>query len=435
MLAFSRKQVFQPRVLDVNRVVEEMRPMLERLLGEDVEVRVEPGAVGGTVRADPHQLEQAIMNLALNARDAMPGGGRLLIETACVEREGSHAGPHPEARAGRYVMLAVTDSGVGMDEATRQRIFEPFFTTKEVGQGTGLGLSAVKGVVEQSGGFIEVHSEPGRGTAFQIYLPRVEGPAADSVQPDAGASLQGKETVLVVEDLAEVREFVAEALRAYGYQAILAEDAGQALLVCERESGRIDLVLTDVVMPKVGGKALADMLRERWPGIKVLFMSGYDDALMDDGAREQIGEFIEKPFSPDQLAAKVREMLRSPDRPVRILVADDEAEVRRFLRTALEDGGYQVVEAANGKQALAEARAGGVDLVITDIVMPEQEGIETILALRKEAPSVGIIAISGAFGGQYLEMAHVLGAQAVLSKPVSAELLLAKVAEALKARR
>jgi hypothetical protein len=423
MLAFSRKQVLEPRVLDVNGAVKEMRSMLERLMGEDVEVHVVPGAVGGTVRADPHQLGQAILNLAVNARDAMPGGGRLLIETACVERGESHAG--------RYVMLAVSDTGSGMDEATRQRIFEPFFTTKEAGKGTGLGLPAVQGVVEQSGGFIEVDSEPGRGTAFRIYLPRVEGAAFDSGQSDAVGSLHGKETVLVVEDLAGVREFVVAALRTYGYHAIAAEDAGQALLLCEREGGRIDLVLTDVVMPKVSGRELARRLRERWPAIKVLFMSGYDDAPVEDAA----GEFIHKPFSTDRLAAKVREVLRSPHRPARILVADDEAEVRGFLRTALEGGGYEVIEAANGKQALIEARAGGVDLVITDLVMPEQEGLETIVALRKEAPSVGIVAISGAFGGQYLGMAGALGAQAVLSKPVSAELLLAKVAQALQGRR
>jgi CheY-like chemotaxis protein len=376
-------------------------------------------------------LEQAILNLVANARDAMTGGGRLLLETACVEREESHAPAHAEAPAGRYVMLAVTDSGTGMDEETRRRMFEPYFTTKEVGKGTGLGLSAVQAAVEQSAGFIEVESEPGRGTALRIYLPRVEGAAADVAPPEAVPTVEGKETVLVVEDLAGVREFVVAALLTYGYQAIPAADGIEALRLCEREGGRIDLVLTDVAMPNLGGRELAGRLRERWPGIKVLFMSAYDDAVASDGDTEN---FIEKPFSPDQLAERVREMLTAPGRRARILIADDDAEVRGFLRAALESGGYEVVEAANGKQALAAVRAGGVDLAIMDLVMPEQEGIETIVALRKEAPSVGIIAISGALEGPYLGMARALGAQAALSKPVSAELLLAKVAEALEGR-
>ncbi len=436
LLAFSRKQVLQPRVLDLNRVVEEMRGMLPRLVGEDVEVRIALNADSPMVHADPHQLEQVIMNLAVNARDAMPHGGKLWIETAIVEWGESQAQSHPGARAGRYVMLAVRDSGTGMDEATRQRIFEPFFTTKEAGKGTGLGLSTIHGIVEQSGGYIEVYSEPGHGTAFKVYLPALAEAAADAGIPAAVPVIGGKETVLVVEDQAEVREFAADALRAYGYQVIQAANAGEALLLCEREREHIDLVLTDVVMPSMSGTALADRLKKRWPGIKVLFMSGYtDDTIVHHGDLENGAEFIQKPFSPDQLAIKVREMLMAPGRPARIVVADDEPGVRSFLRLVLENGGYEVMEAANGKEALKEARAGRVDLVITDLVMPEQEGIETIRALRKDMPGIGIIAISGALGGQFLEAARLLGAQVVLSKPISAGLLLAKVAEVLKSRR
>jgi hypothetical protein len=311
LLAFSRKQVLQPRVLDLNRVVEEMRPMLPRLMGEDVEVRIALNAEGGTVNADPHQLEQVIMNLAVNARDAMPHGGRLSIETAIAEWGESHAQLHPGARPGRYVMLAVSDSGIGMDEATRERIFEPFFTTKEAGKGTGLGLSMVQGSVEQSGGCIEVHSEPGHGTTFSIYLPALAGAAADAGMPAAVPALSGKETVLVVEDQEEVRRYAAAALKAYGYQVIPAADAGEALLVCERE--RIDLVLTDVVMPDLSGGELANRLGKRWPAIKVLFMSGYtDDAIVRHGVLEKEAEFIQKPFSPEELAIKVREVLVAP---------------------------------------------------------------------------------------------------------------------------
>ena len=308
LLAFSRKQVLQPRRLDLNRVVREIRPMLERLVGEAVEVRVVLTAESGAVHADPHQLEQVIMNLAVNARDAMPSGGSLLIETAGPERDQSYARSHPDAHAG-YVMLAVSDSGVGMDEETRQRIFEPFFTTKGVGQGTGLGLSMVQGIVAQSGGYIDVVSQPGQGTTFKIYLPALPQAAAEAETPAAVPALGGKETVLVVEDQAEVRNFVIAVLKTYGYCVIPAENAGEALLLCERKE-RIDLLLTDVVMPNLSGRELADRLAKLRPGIKVLFMSGYtDDIVVHHGVSEEGAEFIQKPFSPAELAGKVRAVL------------------------------------------------------------------------------------------------------------------------------
>jgi hypothetical protein len=438
LLAFSRKQVLQPRVLDLNRVVGEMRRMLARLMGEDVELCVKLHSEATTICADPHQLEQALMNLAVNSRDAMPHGGKFTIETGLVEWDERDVQLRPGARAGPYVMLAVSDTGVGMSAETRGHIFEPFFTTKEVGKGTGLGLSTIHGIVEQSGGWVEADSEVGRGTTFKIYLPRVVDAQAECGKPEAVRAMGGRETVLVVEDQAEVRKYAAAALKVYGYQVMQAADADDALLLCERECERIDLILTDVVMPSMSGTALADRLKKRWPGIKVLFMSGYaDDTIVNHGVLENAAEFIQKPFSPDQLAIKVREMLMGPDGPARIVVADDEAGVRSFLRKVLEDGGYEVMEAANGKEALEEALAGGVDLVITDLVMPEQEGLETIQALRKDPAlaDIGIIAISGAFGGRFLELAGVLGAQAVLSKPLSGELLLAKVREVLKPRR
>jgi PAS domain S-box-containing protein len=432
LLAFSRKQVLEPRRLDINRVLREMRPMLERLVGEDVEVRVALHAEGATVHADPHQLEQVVMNLAVNSRDAMPRGGKLLIETSCVERDKSHTGPHAEARPGRYVVLAVSDTGVGLDEETKSRIFEPFFTTKGVGKGTGLGLSMVQGIVAQSGGWVEVFSEKGNGTTFKIHLPALEEAAADAGRPEAVPALRGKETVLVVEDQAEVRKYAAAVLKEYGYRVIPVEDAREALLLFGRE--HIDLVLTDVVMPHVSGRELADRLEKLQPGVKVLFMSGYiDDVIADQGVLREGAKFIQKPFSPEELAGKVRAVL-GPAPAFRILVADDEAGVRAFLRRVLEDGGYETIEAADGKQTLRQALAGRVDLVITDLVMPEQEGIETIQALRRDVPDVAIIAISGAFEGKFLKSAKLLGAAAVLDKPVSAQLLLATVAEVLKPR-
>ena len=313
LLAFSRKQVLQPRVLDLNRVVGEMRPLLARLMGEDVEVCVKLPAEATTIFADPHQLERVLMNLAVNSRDAMPHGGKFTIETGFAEwgesrgqlRSGVHAGP--------CVTLAVSDSGVGMNEETRGHIFEPFFTTKGVGKGTGLGLPTIHGIVEQSGGYVEVDSELGRGTTFKIYLPRVEDASADSGKPEAVSAMGGKETVLVVEDQPEVRGYAAAALRAYGYQVIEAANAAEALLVWEREGERIALILTDVVMPSLSGRELADRLKERRPGIKVLFMSGYtDDTIVHHGVLEKDAEFIQKPFSPGQLAIKVREVLGGP---------------------------------------------------------------------------------------------------------------------------
>ena len=310
LLAFSRKQILQPRVLDLNRVVEEVRPMLERLMGEDVEVCVQLHTEATTTYADPNQLQQVLMNLAANSRDAMPDGGRFSIETGFVEWDESHAQLRPGAHAGRYVVLAVSDTGEGMSEEARGHIFEPFFTTKEVGKGTGLGLSTIHGIVEQSGGHVEVASELGRGTTFQIYLPRVMDAPADSGRPEAVPAMGGQETVLVVEDQAEVRGYAAAALQAYGYHVIEAANAAEALLVCEREGERIDLILTDVVMPGLSGRELADWLKKLQPGIKVLFMSGYtDDTMVHHGILRKEAEFIQKPFGPGQLALKVREML------------------------------------------------------------------------------------------------------------------------------
>jgi len=429
LLAFSRKQLLQPRVVDLNRVIREMQPLLERLVGDDVNVRVELDSENSNVFADPHQVEQMILNLAANARDAMPHGGRLLIETAPLVLSESHNLPQLSAdlRPGLYVALSVTDSGVGMDEQTQERIFEPFFTTKPVGRGTGLGLSTVQGTVAQTGGYIDVLSKPGQGTTFKIYLPGHAGPDAEMEKPIEPA-LAGNETILVVEDLPQVRDFAASALKSYGYRVLQAEGAQQALLSFQRE--QIHLVLTDVVMPLSTGPELALALLELHPTVPVLFMSGHAGTLNDTVIES--GHYIPKPFSPDQLARKVRAILDQPA-TARILIADDEPGVRGFLRAALEQGGYEVIEVANGKQALRAMREKKpVDLAIIDLIMPEQEGLETIQTIRKELPGVPIIAISGAYGGRYLKTAQLLGAKAVLDKPVSPDSLLAAVAEILK---
>ena len=434
LLAFSRKQVLKPQVLDLNRVVMDMHSMLRRLVGEEIEVNL--ALVGGTpmVSADPSQLQQVIFNLTVNARDAMPGGGRISIETSLEDRDESYAESHPGLPAGRYVSLSVSDTGVGMDEATLERIFEPFFTTKATGKGTGLGLSVTQGIVLQSGGHIDVQSAVGSGSTFRIYLPALAGAPLAEVKPAEARSLRGKETILVAEDQDFVREFAVAALRNHGYRVLTASDGKEALEICERKDTRIDLLLTDVVMPRLSGPELVLRLKTIRPGIRAMFMSGYTaEAIARHGVLEQGTYLIQKPFSSNELAGRVRAVL-GPPRAVRILIADDEAGVRSFLRAVLEQGGHEVSEAADGKQALHLARATPMDLVITDLVMPEAEGLETIQALRRAYPDMGIIAISGAFGGRFLETAGLLGADAVLRKPVDAKALLDKVEEVLKRR-
>jgi two-component system cell cycle sensor histidine kinase/response regulator CckA len=310
LLTFSRQQVFEPRVMDVGDVLGGMDRMLQRILGEDVElVSVSDQAVGH-VRMDPSHLEQVILNLVVNARDAMPTGGQLTIETANVDLDEAYAQSHFPAKAGAYLMLAVTDTGSGMDRATQSHIFEPFFTTKEQGKGTGLGLSTVFGVVQQSGGNIWVYSEPGIGTTFKVYLPRVADDL-DSIRLSvAPATLQGTECILLVEDEAQVRTIAHSILRKHGYKVLVAQNGGEALLLCETHSGAIDLLLTDVVMPQMSGPALAKRLAATRPTMKVLCMSGYtDDSIVRHGLLETGVAFLQKPITLASLATKVREVL------------------------------------------------------------------------------------------------------------------------------
>jgi signal transduction histidine kinase len=298
LLAFGRKQVLLPQIVDLNQGLKEMRPMLARLLGEDVKLGLSLNAKHATVYADPTQLDQVILNLTVNARDAMPRGGKLLIETAEVSEEPG------------YVVLAASDTGTGMDEATRQRIFEPFFTTKEAGKGTGLGLSMVQGIVAQSGGRIEVRSKLGEGTSILIYLPRVDKAAPIEKEPSRLQALGGRETVLVVEDQTEVRNYVLDVLKTHGYRALQGESMEEILQICA--GGQVQLVLTDVVMPNLSAQELAEQLATRHPEVKVLFMSGFsNDVVLNHGISGGEISFIQKPFSPERLAWKVRELLGS----------------------------------------------------------------------------------------------------------------------------
>jgi two-component system, cell cycle sensor histidine kinase and response regulator CckA len=295
-------------------VVLHMDKMLRRLIGEDVALVTVPAEGLWTVKADPGQLEQVIVNLAVNARDAMPEGGRLLIETANIVLDQEYAAHRPEAAPGPYVLLAMADTGVGMDEETRAHLFEPFYTTKGPGKGTGLGLATVYGIVAQSGGHIAVESEPGRGTTFRIYLPRAGGMPREVEEAEAEAP-RGRETVLVVEDEEAVRRLVREVLLAQGYRVLEAPGGAEALRLCGEGAEPVDLVLTDVVMPGMSGRELAARLREAVPDIRILFMSGHTEtAVLAEGTLRSPREaFLQKPFPQNALARKIRELLDGTD--------------------------------------------------------------------------------------------------------------------------
>ncbi len=320
LLAFSRKQVLEPKVLDLNAVVGGMDEMLRRLIGEDIELQTELVPDLGRARADPGQIEQVLMNLVVNARDAMPRGGQVTLETANAEMDEHYVRDHLGARPGRYVMLAVRDTGLGMDAETQKHIFEPFFTTKEKGKGTGLGLATVYGIVKQSEGYIWVDSAPGAGTTVRVYLPWVEAePVAEEpkrpVVPEEMPP-RGTETVLLVEDEEMVRRMTREVLEVAGYRVLEAASGFEALRVSAGHTGRLDLVLTDVVMPGMSGRELAERLAPVRPGMKVLYMSGHtDDAIFHHGVTQAGTGFLQKPFTPDALERRVRELLGQPGVP------------------------------------------------------------------------------------------------------------------------
>ena len=315
LLAFSRKQVLQPRVIDLNSSVTDIEKMLRRLIGEDVELVTEAGRDLGQVKADPGQIEQILLNLVVNARDAMPSGGRLAIRTWNAVVTPEQAQRHGEAAPGSYVVLSVRDTGSGMTREVQRRIFEPFFTTKEQGRGTGLGLSTVYGIVQQSGGFVEVDSEPGKGADFRVFLPSVQEALPQTDQRREAGPVQGTETVLLVEDEKAVRVLVRRVLDRMGYTVLEAEHGPQALEIMAQRKEPVDLLLTDVIMPGMSGRELADHLQRAHPGLKVLFMSGYtDEAISQHGVLVSGVAFLEKPFTPDILLRKVREVLGAPAR-------------------------------------------------------------------------------------------------------------------------
>ncbi len=310
LLAFSRRQVFQPRVLNLNLLLEDLETMLKRLIGEDIQLVINRGEQLGNVRADPAQLEQVLLNLVVNSRDAMPKGGTLTIETANVLLDEIYAARHVGVTPGHYVLLAVTDTGIGMDEATRRRVFEPFFTTKGPGRGTGLGLSTVYGIIKQSGGSVWVYSELGVGTTFKVYLPLVTEALSEARKAAARAPARGTETILLVEDEPSLRRLVERTLEASGYQVLAADTPRDALQLAQQHSGPIHLLLTDIVMPEMWGPELAAAITQARPETKTLYMSGYaENAAVQQGVLAPGKPFLNKPFDIGTLTQTVREAL------------------------------------------------------------------------------------------------------------------------------
>jgi PAS domain S-box-containing protein len=435
LLAFSHKQIATPRVLALNQVVMDSELLLRRLVGENVEIVFRLDVHSGNVMADPLQLGQVLMNLVINARDAMPGGGQIVIETGTRESNRTPAS-NCQIRPVNYAVLSVADTGTGMSPETQQRIFEPFFTTKGLGKGTGLGLSTAYGIVRHAGGWIDVQSTPDKGSRFEIWLPVTEAVADDACTPQSAPCVaRGEETLLVVEDQADVRRLALSILKSGGYRLLEAGNAEQALGLSASYPGKIDLLVTDVIMPGMNGRQLAERMVEQRPGLKVLYTSGYsaDVIALDESLEPGMG-YLPKPFGAAQLSAKIREVLSAGLPRRRVLVIDDDPAVRGYLRRVLGGAGFFVLEAEDGRIGMSKIEREPVDLVITDLVMPEQEGLETLQRLRVIRPELPVIVISGAFGGAFLKAARRFGAAGTLAKPIDPEALLRAVREVMAAR-
>jgi DNA-binding response OmpR family regulator len=424
LMAASRGAFLEPALVDVNQTVEELAALAEHLLPDNVRLFNVAAPDLPPVLADGSGILQVLMNLLMNSRDAMPLGGRIEIETARFRQERSS--PQPFLPSGDYVMLAVRDNGTGMDEPTKRRIFEPFYTTKAAGSSMGLGLPMVQYIVKQSRGYLFVDSAKGKGTSVRIYLPAAEtvAPAAKAdTAPQAGTRVSGGQTILMVEDDPDLANLMRDILGGLGYMVLDARSAGEAAELSRGLADPIDLLLTDVSLPGSNGRELADSLRKSRPGLPVLYISGLPTSADASDAPEPGTGFLAKPFSPAELEDSVRTVLDGRKRK-RVLVVDDEPGLLMFASEVLRAAGYDVVTGDDGNVALSLVRSQPFDLMIIDLVMPEREGLDTMMRLRESHPDLPIVAMSGAFGGRFLHSASMLGARATLSKPFSGEDLL-----------
>ncbi len=429
LLAFSRKQLLKSVVLNLNHVIADTTRMLRRLIGSQIDLVMNLAPDLANVRGDAGQVQQILINLVVNARDAMPSGGALRIETFNTTRNFRRA--ESPAALQPCVHLTVIDTGSGMKPEIVERIFEPFFTTKSRERGTGLGLATVYGIVQQMSGEIEVESRVGTGTLFHLYFPKTDEPLAAAV-PVAAADLRGSENILVVEDQENVRALIVTALKGFGYNVWSAANAQQALAFSESHKDRLDLLVSDIVMPGMDGNELAVHIQKARPGIRILLISGYTNRAIAATAVPQGAAYLPKPFTPETLGDKVRQLLAPPVSPKNVLLVDDDAPVRRAMRRFLTNAGFHVKEAENGKDAIEQlSRNGHVDLIVTDMVMDVQGGEEMIAQLRQSHPTLRIVAMSGAFQDDNGETASKLGIAATLKKPFTWQVLLETVRRVL----
>jgi two-component system cell cycle sensor histidine kinase/response regulator CckA len=412
-----------PGPVDVNASVSELVDLARHLLPANVELsaNLAPGLMPAL--ADRCGILQVLLNLVVNSRDAMPDGGRVEIQTENFETDSPSFDPHPFLPRGNYILLSVTDNGAGMDESTRQRIFEPFYTTKAPGSGTGLGLPMVQHIVKQNGGFLSIQSAKGLGTTVRIYLP-----AAKAIKPEIQMQSTASEntptgrgeTILVVEDNRDLRKLMRDILEQLGYSVLDAASATEAVELSSNLTGGLDLLICDVLLPDAAGRDLAESLLESRPGLPVLYISGHPALVSRDDAFYPGGEFLAKPFNKGELGESVRSML-DRQRRKRVLFVDDDEQVVMFASEVLREAGYDVLVGEDGNVALSLVEKEQLDLVITDLVMREREGLETMMKLRESHPELPVVAISGAFGGHFLRSASLLGARATLAKPFSGE--------------
>ena len=422
LLAFGRRQVLQPMAFDLNAVLTDMENMLRRILGEDIDLRLVLDSGLGAILADPGQIEQVIMNLVINARDAMPLGGKLTIETANIEMDDQFAAAHADLPSMSYVRMAVTDTGSGMNSVTLARAFEPFFSTKEHGLGTGLGLPTAHGIVKQSGGDIRVYSELDRGTTFKVYLPCTLQTPMDRTEPKSETTPQGRgELVLVVEDEPALRNLLNNMLTAHGYRVILAADGIEALAIVEQQNVRPDLVLTDVIMPGMSGKAMAEQLRAQHPELKVLYMSGYtDNAIIHHGVLDSGIPFIHKPFRRTELVAKIANLLAegrpTEVTPKAILMLDDEPAIRTLIGWSCEERGHRFVGVSNTAEALDALSADCFDVLLIDMNLSGEDGATALRAIRAAVHTAPAVMISGDAYSVDLDQLRCWGAMAAIEK-------------------